>query len=258
MAPVFFIIFVHQNKMKTELRERVFLLKGESAPLSYILPSRNTKRYPLLHFDGTSNRALRYAKNQKSPYEDEQDGNFIIEPIVFEDGVLRVAKNDVVLQKFLELHPGNGVVFEEFDSEKDAGEDIKEISLELDALLLAKEIGIEKCEAVVRSFIGSKVDLMTSQEIRRDTMVFARNNPMEFLKMVDDTRIKIANSVARMFDIGMLTVKNSGKDVYFNLSNNKKKLMTIPFGEERNDVLVAYFKTNEGMKVFSELEKELE
>jgi len=34
------------------------------------------------------NRPLRYARNQKSPFEDEQDGNVILEPIVFEDGML--------------------------------------------------------------------------------------------------------------------------------------------------------------------------
>lgn len=244
--------------MKSELKDRVYILKGDTAPLSFILPSRHSKRYPLLHFDGATNRALRYARNQKSPFEDEQDGNFLLEPIVFEDGVLRVSKKDTVLQKFLELHPGNGVVFEEFDSEKDAAEDLQDLNIELDALMLAREMGIDKCEAVVRSLIGSRVDMMSSQEIRRDAMVFARTNPMEFLKMVDDSRIKIANKVAQMFDVGMLITKNQGRDVYYNLSTNKKKLMTIPNGEDRNDALVAYFKSNEGMSKFAELEEQLQ
>lgn len=236
----------------------MYILKGDTAPLSFILPSRHSKRYPLLHFDGSTNRALRYARNQKSPFEDEQDGNFILEPIVFEDGVLRVNKKDTVLQKFLELHPGNGVTFEEFDSEKDAAEELQDLNIELDALMLAREMGIDKCEAVVRSLIGSRVDMMSSQEIRRDAMVFARTNPMEFLKMVDDSRIKIANKVAQMFDVGMLITKNQGRDVYYNLSTNKKKLMTIPSGEDRNDALVAYFKSNEGMSKFAELEEQLQ
>ena len=52
-----------------------------------MLPSRNTKRYPLLWFDEDKgvNRPLRYAINQKTPFEDEQDGNAIVEPIIFED-----------------------------------------------------------------------------------------------------------------------------------------------------------------------------
>jgi hypothetical protein len=124
---------------------------------------------------------LRYARNQKSPFEDEQDGNFILEPIVFEDGVLIVAKNNPVLQRFMELHPANGDVFYEFDTEKDASEKIEYLSFELDAQLAAREMNIESAEAVLRVMVGGRVDKMTSQEIRRDIMVYARNNPEEFL-----------------------------------------------------------------------------
>ncbi len=53
-----------------------------------MLASRNSRRFPLLWFDEEKGeqRALRYARNQQSPFEDEQDGNAILEPIVFEDG----------------------------------------------------------------------------------------------------------------------------------------------------------------------------
>ena len=87
------------------------LLNGN--PLSYTLASRNTQRFPLMWYDEKNNvnRPLRYASNQKSPFEDEQDGSAILEPIVFEDGLLRVPKNNPVLQEFLHYHPLNGIVF---------------------------------------------------------------------------------------------------------------------------------------------------
>ena len=50
-----------------------YVLKRKTPPLSFMLASRHTRRKPLLYFDGTSNRPLRYARNQKSPFEDEQD-----------------------------------------------------------------------------------------------------------------------------------------------------------------------------------------
>jgi len=96
--------------------DKMYVLKKKNTPLSYMLASRNTRRSPLLHFDGKSNRPLRYAVNQKSPFEDEQDGNAILEPIVFVDGALKVSKTNPVLQYFLELHPGNGQVFEEVNT----------------------------------------------------------------------------------------------------------------------------------------------
>lgn len=242
---------------KNELKDRVYLLKSKATPLTYVLPSKHSRRFPLLHFDGTTNRELRYARNQRSPFADEQDGNFILEPIIFEDGVLKVSKTDITLQKFLELHPGNGRVFYEFDPEKDAAEDLVELNYEIDALMIAREMGIDKCEAVLREVYGPKVDRMTSQEIRRDVMVMARNSPMEFLSMVDDSSVRIANTVASFFDIGVLSLRNSGKDVYFNMSDNKKKMLTVPQGESYEDACIAYFKTDEGMEVFKKLESEL-
>ena len=69
--------------MKTTAEKYVdkqYKLLGDTAPLSYMLASRHTRRFPLLWFDEEKgeNRALRYARNQKSPFEDEQDGNCYI------------------------------------------------------------------------------------------------------------------------------------------------------------------------------------
>jgi hypothetical protein len=84
-----------------QIKDRVFVLKNDKSPLSYTLPSRNTKRFSLLHFDGTTTRALRYARNQKSVFEDEQDDKAILEPIIFEDGTLMVPATNPILASFL-------------------------------------------------------------------------------------------------------------------------------------------------------------
>ena len=101
-----------------QIKDRVFVLTKEKAPLSYTLPSRNTKRFSLLYFDGTTNRALRYSRNQKSVFEDEQDDKAILEPIVFEDGNLIVSANNPMLGKFLDMHPLNGDVFKSLTQKK--------------------------------------------------------------------------------------------------------------------------------------------
>jgi len=82
--------------------DKVYKLKIGN-PLSYTLASRNHPRFPLMWFDEKKqqNRPLRYAVNQKSPFEDEQDGNAIIEPIVFEDGFLSVQRTNPVKSKFI-------------------------------------------------------------------------------------------------------------------------------------------------------------
>jgi hypothetical protein len=119
---------------------KVYRLKKESAPLTFMLASRNTIARRLYHFDGTRNRELRYARNQKSPFVDEQDGNFILEPIVFEDGFLTVEDTNLILQRFLEVHPDNGAVFEEVDNKRDASKELDVIEVEIEALNVARKM----------------------------------------------------------------------------------------------------------------------
>ena len=81
-------------KQRKNLVDKVYKLTRNAAPLSFMLQTRSSSKRPLLYFDDTKgvNRALRYARNQNSPFEDEQDGNAIVEPVIFEDGFLRVPR----------------------------------------------------------------------------------------------------------------------------------------------------------------------
>ena len=261
MASVFFVIFVvlNQIKMSIQLKEKVYLLKGGKEPLSFVLQSRNTRRSPLLYFDEEKgiNRPLRFARNQRSPFQDEQDDTAIVEPIVFENGVLRVSKQDTVLQEFLKYHPGNGRIFEEFVPERDAEKDIEYINYEVDALIAAREMGIDKCEEILREVIGSRVDTMTSKEVRRDIMVYARNNAYEFLLVAGDPTVKMKNDIAKMFEMNIIQFRNKGKDVYFNLPNNRKRMMTIPEGEDKDDAVFEFFKSEDGEPIYNKLYREL-
>ena len=69
--------------------------------------------------------------------------NLILEPIVFEDGLLFVPKENQILQKFLAHHPGLGNMFVEVDKEKDASSDVSRLDLSLEAQIAAKELDIE-------------------------------------------------------------------------------------------------------------------
>lgn len=246
--------------MQLQLKQRIYFLKNNKAPLTFVLQSRNSRRSPLLWFDEEKgiNRALRYARNQKSPFEDEQDDNAIVEPIMFENGKLNVDKNDVVLQKFLELHPKNGILFEEFVPEKDAEKEIEEMNYEVDALIAAREMSIDKCEEILRELIGNRVENMTSKEVRRDILVFARNNPYDLLTMAGDPEVKMNNNIAQFFDMNIIQFRNKNKDVYFNLPNSKKRMLTVPEGEDGYDAVKTYFETEEGEPIYNKLCRELD
>jgi hypothetical protein len=234
--------------------DKIYILRGDSTPLTYMLSSRNTRRAPLLHFDGTSNRALRYAVNQKTPFEEDQDGNSILEPIVFVDGALIVPKNNPVLQQFLSLHPGYGEIFEEVNNEKDAASDIEYFNSELDAQIAARDLSVDMLEAVARVLLGVNIEKMSTAELKRDVFVYAKSYPSDFISMLSDPMLKLQNTCAKFFEYNVIVLKNKERDIYFNLPQNKKKILTIPYGEDKNYILASYLQTDEGIEVLKLLE----
>ena len=119
---------------------------------------------------------MRYAKNQKSIFEDEQDKNVLIEPIIFEDGFLSTKRSDTLLQQFLSLHPQNGVIFEEVDLERDAEAELDLLNLEIEALKLATELPIAKMEMIGRVLMGARVDHIKTNELKRDILIYAKQD----------------------------------------------------------------------------------
>lgn len=244
-------------KKKVVLVDKYYKLTREKAPLSLTLSSRNSRRNPLLYFDGESNRPLRYASNQKSPFEDEQDGNVVLEPIVFERGLLFVPKTNQVLQQFLSYHPGNGKVFEEIDNEKDASVEVETLDYELEAQIVARDLNVDMLETVCRVALGMNTDKMTTAEMKRDVRVYAKREPKDFLETINDPMFSIQSKVSLYFQEGLLKIKN-GKDVYFNLPKNKKKILTVPFGENPTYIFASYLQTDEGIETMRLLDGKLD
>jgi|TARA_B110000967_G_C18700776_1_gene467733 hypothetical protein len=246
---------------KLQYKAKSYRLKQGQSPLSYMLASRHSSRSPLLHFNEETgvNEPLRYARNQKSPFENEQDGNAILEPIVFEDGMLSVGKENQVLQQFLALHPSNGFVFEEIDKERDAAAELEWVEYELEAQIEAKKItkDISKLTQICRVLMGNAVENMTTAELKRDILVYAKNNPDDFLDTLNDPMLELMDDVYQFFNTSLLTLKNSGKDVYYNLPNNKKKMLTVPFGEDVNFIVASFMQSDDGLEVYKLLKNKI-
>ena len=238
--------------------DKVYRLKN-GTPLAYTLASRNHPRFPLMWYDEEKNvnRALRYCVNQKSPFEDEQDGNAILEPIIFADGFLSVPKQNPVLQLFLFYHPMNGNVFVEVDKAKDAAQEVDELNLEVDALIEAKSLSIEQVEMLTRVMFGKDPTLISSAELKRDMLIFAKRNPAEFLKVLNDPELKYQAKITMFFEAKLLQLRNNGKEVWYNTGTNKKKMLSVPFEADPMDVVGHFLKTDEGIDSLRMLEATL-
>ena len=246
-------------KKNLTLKNKAYKLRGDKKPLSYMLSSRHSIRSPLLYFDEDQgvNRPLRYARNQKSPFEDEQDGNAILEPIVFDDGMLVVERNNQVLQQFLHYHPSNGMIFEEIDRAKDATKELATVELELDAQILAKNLSTEKLVSVCRVLMGTQANSLTIPELKRDILIYAKNNPVDLTDVVNDPMLEVQNEVHDFLEKGWISFRNNQRDVYFNLPSNKKKMLTVPFNEDGHAAIVSYMQSNEGLDSYKFLKKRL-
>ena len=238
--------------------DKVYRLKIGN-PLSYTLASRNHPRFPLMWFDEKNNvnRALRYCTNQKSPFEDEQDGNAIIEAIIFEDGFLRVPKQNPVLQQFLHYHPLNGTIFTEVDKEKDAASEVQDLDLEIEALVEARALTIEQLETLTRVMFGKDPSTVSTAELKRDVLVFAKKDPKEFLNILNDPELKFQAKIRMFFENKLLVLRNGEKEIWFNTSTNKKKMLSVPFGEDPYEMAGHFLQSDEGIDSLKMLETSL-
>lgn len=235
--------------------DKIYKLKTGN-PLSYTLASRNHPRFPLMWFDEkkNQNRPLRYAVNQKSPFEDEQDGNAIIEPIVFEDGFLSVPRTNPVLQEFLHYHPLNNIIFTEVDKEKEASEEVEDLNIEVDALIEARRLTLEQIETLTRVMFGKDPSTISTAELKRDILVFAKNDPRGFLTTLNDPELQFQAKVRLFFEEKLLALRNNDKEVWFNTPTNKKKMLSVPYGEDPYEMAGHFLSSDEGIDSLKMLE----
>jgi len=244
---------------KKQFVDKVYRLVGDKTPLSYMLASQHSKRFPLMYFDEEQgiNRPLRYAKNQKSAFIDKQDGNVVLDPIIFEDGMLQVSRTNQVLQEFLNMHPGLGNQFEEINTAKEAQEDVDTMNAEVDALILARQMSLPQLEMISRVLFGD-ISKMSTSELKRDMLVFARRHPADLLNMTNDPMLKLQSKVQLFIDNKLLIFKNNKRDVHFNTTSNKKRMITIPFGEDPLFIVASFLQSDDGIEALKLLEKRLE
>ena len=240
-----------------EVKDRIYILKGNRTPVNFILRSRHHLNKPLQYFDGTMTRSLRFASNQTSVFEDEQHGDVTLPAIIFKDGKLVIAKEQVLLQQFLSIyHPDLNKEYEEFDPNKLAEAEIASEEEKLDAQNLVREMDIEDLEAIARVALDGSISDMTSKELRRDMLVYARKNPAEVMDLAQDENIKLRNLAVRAVEMGVIFIKDDNRTVCWN-NKTKDKIVTVPYGENVYSALAAYFKTDDGLDVLQGITNKL-
>ena len=252
-----------QKQLKTtkpswEIKDRNYYLKGNKSPLTFTIPSRHTVKHSLLYFDEElgSQRELRYATNQASPFVDEQKGQATMGHITFKNGTLHVPKAQQNLQKILSLyHPMRDSIYSEFNAVEVAEDELDILDLQIDALNAARSMDIDQAEAILRVELGSKVTTMSSKELRRDLLLFSRNNPALFINLANDDNVQLRNFAIRASEAGIIRLSPDQRT--FTWVSNGRKLMNVPFDENPYSAFAAFLKTDEGVEIYKSIDKKL-
>jgi hypothetical protein len=249
---------VKPTKPSWEIKDRTYFLKGDKSPLTLTIPGKHTRKHALLYFDEESGkqREIRYATNMDSPLIDEQKGEATMGHIVFNDGFLQVPRSKQNLQKLLSLyHPLKGRIYEEFSAVEEAKDDLVELNLQIDALNAARNLEVDHAEAILRVEMGSKVNEMSSKELKRDLLLLAKRNPALFISLASDENVVLRNFAIRAVEANIVGLSQDQRT--FTWGSNGRKLMNVPFDENPYSAFAAFLKTDEGVEIYRSIDKKL-
>jgi hypothetical protein len=146
-----------------------------------------------------------------------------------------------------------GIKYKELNVVEDAKDELIDLELEIDALTMARSIDVDEAEAILRVEMGSKVTEMSSKEIKRDLIMFAKQQPKLFMDLAKDDNVQLRNFAIKATEAKIIILASDQRT--FKWASNGKKLMTVPFDEHPYAAMASFFKTDEGLEIYKSIEK---
>lgn len=219
--------------------------KKGSDPLQYIHPV--TKQV----------YSLRLCSNQPSFFEEKQSkepGSANIRRVNIIDGVLFVPASDIMLQKFLHIHPDKGIVFRELDEVANAIEKTEKLDLSFKAENLVRALEFSAQDALARIICPSYKDGADSAIIKNDLFVTVRNhaNPALVIKYAEDENLLVKGLAKTAVSRGYLRYAD-----YRFIDDNNVVVLEVGRNQDEWNAIAEYLQTNAGNKLREELNSKL-
>jgi hypothetical protein len=232
-----------------EEKDRIYILCSGFSSLSQGIKDRHKKGSPLMY----KGRSLRYSTSQASFFMDKQIGDVLTTYLSIEEGKLMVPKSNTHLQKFLAIHPDNGVVFKEFDPKNESKAVYEAQNLKLDAHLLSRQIDTPTLVAVAMLMYKDYNEGMDLFTVKRELYNEIENNPKLFIKLASDQNLKLKSTGKIAVFRGFLSYAN------FRFYDEEGKVICeANRNENEYDSLAAYFGTAEGRSLYDYLVQKIE
>ena len=128
------------------------------------------------------------------------------------------------------------------------------MNLEVEALVEARQLSIDQIETLTRVMFGKDPSTVSTAELKRDILVFAKTDPKEFLNILNDPELKYQAKIRLFFENKLLILRNGDKEVLYNTPTNKKKMLSVPYGEDPYEMAGHFLQTDEGIDSLKMLE----
>lgn len=215
-------------------------------------------------YDPVNNKSvpIRYSANEESIFKSEQPKHVELTTILFTNGSLKVNQDRPNLLEYLRLcnwnkgNPnrvkGKAPIFYEYDPEAVAAQLIENEELEIDARHKAKNMDFEELKSLAQ---GIKMNVNRSaKEIRHDMMIFAKNQPREFMDCLDNPVLKRRVEVLDAIELGIL--RKEQRAMFMKETLGDTSLVVIPVGQDPLDYFVEWTLTEkEGEEAWKKVEK---
>ena len=235
--------------------------EGSKHNMTYRLPSVDE----IFDVEKNTNRKIQYVLGEESVFAKEQSDNPVLADIIFVNGALIATPQQVNLLKYLELSnyndsnpnrmPGKTALFYKVNIESDTKDTVETMEVEADALYTARSMEPQKLVGYART-IGVNTD-RSMYEIKHDVMSFARDNPSEFLKSIDDPRTERKQVILDAIDYGIIVFSHHANEINWVMGTKKPIIMHTPVGVEKLDYFVEYTFDSEGEDVYKEIQKKM-
>jgi len=87
-------------------------------------------------------------------------------------------------------------------------------------------------------------------------ILWAKNNPSQFIDLLNDENLKLRNIAVRAVESGVLHIKEDNRTVVWS-EDKRQKVVVVPYGENVYSALGMFFKTDEGLDVLQKIMNKL-
>lgn len=229
-----------------EMKNRQYILSDGSRPITYSIAKEHSQ-YRSLQYTNKKTQTvlpLRYASNQVSFFIERQSkepGSVLSTDIIFKNGMLNVPADNIILQKFLAIHPDLNVVFKEYDPTEKSRNYISNKMIGIEANQKAMSLGETYNRAIAGLVCPSYSPTWLYDLVMEEILLFIEKQPKVYLEHANDPTLQMKGVAISALATGDLAYHN-----YRFLNRNKDVILEVSKNQNELDEIVRYFQTGQG------------